>query len=85
MIPFLLSQGFFKVRPLYLIALLLHIVALELGAWVVLWVWGNSWITWLLGAVLLCASQVGWCYCGIMLLTIQSLLCQAQALAGYRL
>ena len=52
----LLSQGFFKVQPLYFIVLLLHIVGLDLGAWVVLWMWGNNWTTWLLQ---LCASKVG--------------------------
>ncbi|XP_039989691.1 acyl-CoA 6-desaturase [Xiphias gladius] len=56
------SEGLFRARPLFFCLHLGHIVLLEVLAWLMVWLWGNSWIlTFLCAAMLTTAqSQAGW-------------------------
>ena len=50
-------QGLFKVKPWYFVALFVHILALDVTAWLTLHYFGNSWGPWLAAAVMLTTAQ----------------------------
>ncbi|KAM9377423.1 LOW QUALITY PROTEIN: acyl-CoA 6-desaturase [Pholidichthys leucotaenia] len=56
------KDGLFRARPLFFCLHLGHILLLEALAWLMIWMWGTSWILTLLCAVMLATaqSQAGW-------------------------
>lgn len=51
-------MGLMKSNPLFFLLYLLHILLLDVAAWLTLWVFGTSFVTFLLCAVLLSVVQV---------------------------
>ncbi|XP_019850246.1 PREDICTED: fatty acid desaturase 2-like [Amphimedon queenslandica] len=58
----LIEKGFFNVKPMYFILLFLHIVVLEILAFVILWKFGNGWPAYAMSVLCLVISQAqaGW-------------------------
>ncbi|KAJ8349605.1 hypothetical protein SKAU_G00247350 [Synaphobranchus kaupii] len=54
--------GLLRPGPLFFATTLLHILALDLAAWLTLWLWGPSWGPFILTALLLATvqAQAGW-------------------------
>nr|XP_057931938.1 acyl-CoA 6-desaturase isoform X2 [Doryrhamphus excisus] len=55
-------QGLFQAQPVFFLAHLVHILLLEILAWMLVWFWGTRWPLTLFCAVLLAIaqSQAGW-------------------------
>nr|XP_061812728.1 acyl-CoA Delta-4 desaturase-like [Nerophis lumbriciformis] len=56
------QQGLFRAHPLFFMAHLIHIVLLEVLAWLLVWFWGTNWISTIVCAVLMATAQIqaGW-------------------------
>eukprot|EP01101_Sappina_pedata_P009632 TRINITY_DN567_c0_g1_i1.p2 TRINITY_DN567_c0_g1~~TRINITY_DN567_c0_g1_i1.p2 ORF type:complete len:428 (+),score=160.72 TRINITY_DN567_c0_g1_i1:280-1563(+) len=56
------AKGLFKPSLAFYVAHLIHVLFFEFLAFVVLWYFGNGWLSWLTAAILLTAShvQAGW-------------------------
>ncbi|XP_035251599.1 acyl-CoA (8-3)-desaturase-like [Anguilla anguilla] len=54
--------GLLGPRPLFFAGMLLHILALDVAAWLILWLWGPSWVPFIVTAILLgtVQAQAGW-------------------------
>ncbi|KAK7506439.1 hypothetical protein BaRGS_00002551 [Batillaria attramentaria] len=56
------DMGWFHASPVFFTLILLHIIALEVGAWLLLYYFGTGWLTLLAASVLLVTAQAqaGW-------------------------
>lgn len=52
------EMGLFKASPLFFFSIMLHILALEVLAWFLIYTCGTSWITLLGASILLVTAQV---------------------------